>query len=98
MRRSDRIFWGNSCYPHDDIRVANILALISAGHLNQIILSLDICMKGHLLAYGGKGYAYLQREFLPRLKRAGLADEQIRCMTVINPGRALGVRMGAAVF
>ena len=93
----DNIGYVGDGYPHDDVRVANILALISAGHLNQIMLSLDICMKGHLLAYGGKGYAYLQREFLPRLKRAGVTDEQIRCMTVINPGRALGVRMGAAV-
>ncbi len=88
----DNIGYVGDGYPDDDVRVANILALISAGHLNQIMLSLDICMKGHLLAYGGKGYAYLQREFLPRLKRSGVTDEQIRCMTVINPGRALGVR------
>ena len=43
------------------------------------MLSLDICMKNHLLAYGGKGYAYLQRRFLPQL-------------TVINPQRGLGVQ------
>ena len=55
-------------------KIANILELISAGHLDQIMLSLDICMKSHLLAYGGKGYAYLQREFLPALKRAGVTE------------------------
>ena len=73
-------------------KIANILELLSAGHLNQIMLSLDICRKSHLLAYGGKGYAYLQREFLPGLKGAGVTDEQVRCLTVSNPGRALAVR------
>ena len=73
-------------------KIANILELPSAGHLNQIMLSLDICMKSHLLAYRGKGYAYLQREFLPGLKRAGVTDEQVRCLTISNPGRALAVR------
>ena len=88
----DNIGYVGDGYPDDGVRIANILELISAGHLNQIMLSLDICMKSHLLAYGGKGYAYLQREFLPGLKRAGVTDEQVRCLTVSNPGRALAVR------
>ena len=88
----DNIGYVGDGYPDDGIRIANILELISAGHLNQLMLSLDICMKGHLLAYGGKGYAYLQREFLPRLKRAGVTDEHIRCLTVSNPRRALGMQ------
>lgn len=88
----DNIGYVGDGYPDDSVRIANILELISAGHLNQIMLSLDICMKSHLLAYGGKGYAYLQREFLPGLKGAGVTDEQVRCLTVSNPGRALAVR------
>lgn len=88
----DNIGYVGDGYPDDSVRITNVLELISAGHLDQIMLSLDICMKNHLLAYGGKGYAYLQRRFLPQLKSAGVTDEQIFQLTVINPRRALEVQ------
>ena len=85
----DNIGYRGDGYPEDTVRIENIQKLIAGGHLDQLMLSLDICMKDHLLAYGGKGYAYLQRKFLPELRDAGVTDEQIRQMTVLNPRRAL---------
>jgi phosphotriesterase-related protein len=40
-----------------------------------------------LTRYGGFGYAYLQRHFLPRLKRHGVTDSQIMTLMVANPKR-----------
>lgn len=91
----DNIGYVGDGYPDDSIRIKNVLELISAGHLDQTMLSLDICMKSHLSTFGGKGYAYLQRTFLPQLKAAGVTDEQAYAMTVVNPQRALSRRVEA---
>ncbi len=78
-------------YPGDEVRAANVKRLVEEGHLPQILLSGDICMKTHLHAYGGKGYDHVPRKFLPLLKQAGITDAEIHAMTVENPARALDV-------
>jgi predicted metal-dependent phosphotriesterase family hydrolase len=47
------------------------------------------CMKSHLHAYGGNGYDYIFRDFVPRLLRAGLSKEQVQTLLVENPRDAL---------
>lgn len=59
------------------------------GHLRQLLLSHDNCFRSHLVGYGGNGFAYIPTQFGPRLKEAGLGDEQIRVLLVENPRRAL---------
>jgi phosphotriesterase-related protein len=44
-----------------------------------------------LQRYGGNGYAYLARTFLPRLREAGVGDAEIETMTVANPRRLLSI-------
>ena len=66
-----------------------VLRLIGQGFLQRILLSHDVCMKPHLRAYGGQGYAYILTDFVPRLRDAGLSTEQIRTLTVDNPRSAL---------
>ena len=85
----DNIGYQGEGYPRDEVRAENVVKLIANGHLEQIMLSLDVCAKSHLSAYGGKGYAYVQEKFLPRLRSAGVTDDQIAQMTVANPRRAL---------
>jgi predicted metal-dependent phosphotriesterase family hydrolase len=85
----DNIGYAGEGYPDDDARARNILKLIAAGHLERIMLSLDICTKSHLRAYRGKGYAYLQQSFLPRLTALGATEEQVYFLTKANPKRAL---------
>jgi phosphotriesterase-related protein len=48
-----------------------------------------VCYDNSLTAYGGKGYVYLQREFIPKLIEAGVGEEAIQTMTVENPRRLL---------
>ncbi len=78
-------------YPGDEVRAANVKRLVAEGHLSQILLSGDICMKSHLHAFGGKGYDHVPRKFLPLLKQAGITDAGIHAMTIDNPARALDV-------
>jgi predicted metal-dependent phosphotriesterase family hydrolase len=78
-------------YPGDEVRAQNVSALIAEGHLSQILLSGDVCMKSHLHAYEGKGYDHVPRRFLPLLQKKGVTEEAIHAITVSNPARALDV-------
>lgn len=72
--------------------VAVILELLSRGWAERILLSQDVCWKGHLRAYGGAGYAYLPGTFAGVLASAGVSDGDWRTMTEANPRRVLDVR------
>jgi predicted metal-dependent phosphotriesterase family hydrolase len=63
--------------------------LIERGHADRLLLSQDVCHNSQLKAYGGSGYVYLIEVFLPRLRAAGIPDEAIHQMTVLNPARIL---------
>jgi phosphotriesterase-related protein len=43
-----------------------------------------------LTRYGGFGYSYVLRHFVPRLKLHGVSEETIRTMLVDNPRRVFG--------
>jgi len=68
------------------VAIANLFAL---GYGRQILLSQDVFIKMMLCAYGGNGYAHVQRHFLPRLLRHGLAQQDISTLMIDNPRRAL---------
>ena len=38
-----------------------------------------------LTRYGGKGYAFILRHFVDRLKKIGVTEEQIETMLIDNP-------------
>ena len=63
--------------------------LADEGFASQIMLSQDVCHDSQLLSYGGNGYTYLQKTFLPRLLAAGVDQQTIDQMTVKNPARVL---------
>lgn len=70
-------------------RVEWVMNLARKGHLEQILLSHDICLTSLYTASGGVGYTYLFREFVPRLRAAGLGDGEIETLLVANPARML---------
>lgn len=72
--------------------VRNILHLVERGYEKQLLLSQDVCEHTHLAYFGGRGYSYLQKVFLPLLEAAGMDRRTIRQITVDNPRRILGVR------
>jgi phosphotriesterase-related protein len=71
--------------------VDSLCDLLSRGHAERITLSQDVCHDSQLRRYGGNGYAYLAETFLPRLRQAGVHEEEIATMTVANPRRLLTV-------
>ena len=74
--------------PNDGGRMAHVLALIEAGHRDQILLSHDIAYKTSLVKYGGYGYHHLLVNVVPRLRRKGVDDAGLRRLLVDNPRRA----------
>jgi phosphotriesterase-related protein len=74
--------------PNDGGRMAHVLALIEAGHQDQILLSHDIAYKTSLVAYGGYGYHHLLVNVVPRLRAKGVDDAGLERLLVANPARA----------
>jgi phosphotriesterase-related protein len=74
--------------PNDGGRMAHVLALIAAGHRDQILMSHDIAYKTSLVKYGGYGYHHLLVNVVPRLRAKGVDDLGLRRLLVENPGRA----------
>jgi phosphotriesterase-related protein len=92
------IFGGNPFYPlHfgvfdrpcDRERIEQIKGLIREGHVKQILMSQDTCLKSKLVRYGGQGYGHILRNILPQMLARGITKEQIRTMMVENPKRFL---------
>jgi phosphotriesterase-related protein len=88
-------FLGMSFTPlerHGEERIVdNVRELIARGHLERILLSQDVCHDSQLRRYGGNGYTYLADTFLPRLRAAGVSEDEIRTITVDNPRRLLTI-------
>jgi phosphotriesterase-related protein len=74
--------------PNDGGRMAHVLALIEAGHRDQILMSHDIAYKTSLVAYGGYGYHHLLVNVVPRLRAKGVDDAGLTRLLVSNPARA----------
>ncbi len=88
-------FWyadqGVQC-PSEEENARAVARLVAGGFTPQLLLSQDVFLKMMLTRHGGFGYAYLQRHFLPRLRRHGVSDAAIETMLVANPARILAGR------
>lgn len=71
--------------PSDEDAARSIITLVERGYLDRILLSHDVFLKMMLTRYGGNGYAYILRHFLPRLKRHGLDDATLQTLMRDNP-------------
>jgi predicted metal-dependent phosphotriesterase family hydrolase len=88
-------FLGMSFTPterHGEGRVVELLCeLLARGHADRVLLSQDVCHDSQLKRYEGNGYVYLAETFLPRLRAAGVSEQEIETMTVANPRRLLTI-------
>ena len=75
--------------PSDEDNATAIAGLFADGYGSRVLLSQDVFIKMMLCAYGGNGYAHVQRHFLPRLLRHGLSETDLTMLTVDTPHRAL---------
>ena len=62
---------------------------IKTGEISKILLGTDPTRKGFRILSGGKGLDYIQRVFLPELRKAGVTREEIEKITIYNPAEAL---------
>lgn len=70
-------------------RVRAVVALAEAGHLDQVLLSHDVCLTSDLAATGSGGYGFVASTFVPRLRAAGLTEAECQQLVELNPRRAL---------
>ncbi len=84
----DRVVSGVQILP-DEKRLQMALALLEAGHANQLLLSSDFSFERELKKSGGAGYAETLAVFVPKLGAAGVSDSVIRQITADNPRRLL---------
>lgn len=72
-------------HPSDADRVAAIVALVTAGMGDRILLAQDICLKMELESFAGTGYGRIVRETVERLRHAGVAAEDLERMLAGTP-------------
>jgi phosphotriesterase-related protein len=73
--------------PCDRENLRAIASLIRAGYADRLLLASDVFMKIMLRRYGGNGYDYVLRHFVPRLRRVGIGEQTITSLLVDNPRR-----------
>jgi phosphotriesterase-related protein len=71
--------------PSEEDNARAIAGLVKAGFGDKLLLSQDVFLKMMLTHYGGFGYAYVLRHFVPRLRRHGVGEGVIQAMLVSNP-------------
>jgi phosphotriesterase-related protein len=78
---------GRPKYHDDEAEAGIILELLQAGYEKQLLMSLDTT-RARLRSYGGApGLTHILREFIPLLRRYGVAEEQIALFFRENPAR-----------
>jgi len=76
-------------YP-DGWRIEVLKKLIADGFTDQLFISNDMGRKSYLKSYGGgPGWEYVHTKFIPRLKKNGITEEEIKQIFIENPGRFL---------
>ena len=73
--------------PSDEENARAIVKLVEKGYGERVLLSQDIFLKMMLVRFGGFGYGYIMRHFIPRLKRHGLDQATIDLLLQSNPKR-----------
>ena len=81
---------GQNGQDRDEYRADMVVMLRDQGYISQVTLSMDLCSRQELRHYGGYGYAYLFKSFLPLLRNRGITQEEIDRMLGRNPMRILG--------
>ena len=75
--------------PNDAMRLAAIRGVIARGHLDQVLISHDICYRTRLTRWGGHGYGHIFANVVPMMRRRGFSDDEIRAIVEDNPRRLL---------
>lgn len=76
----------------DDRRADLVAQLVKAGHLEHVLISAGaVGARLDGMPRSAHGYAHLLTSFVPKLKKRGLTEAQLRTILQENPGRVLEV-------
>jgi phosphotriesterase-related protein len=70
-----------------EVQVASLRWFISAGLLDKIVISQDVCNLVTLSRYGGYGRTHILKNLTPMFHDYGISDEHLHTMMVENPKR-----------
>lgn len=88
---------GRIKYRPDSDLLELIESVAAAGHLERIVLGLDLGLREYFRSHdGGPGLGYLMRSFVPRLRRR-LGDAAVERILVANPARAFALAPDGSV-
>ena len=77
--------------PSDAQRLALIKQVSDAGYSDKIVIGQDICTNHRLVKYGGHGYGHILENVVPKMRRRGFSEDEIRAITVDNPAAILTI-------
>lgn len=77
--------------PNDGVRLKWLRKLIDRGHLDQILISQDICYRTRLSCFGGHGYGHIFRNVVPMMRRRGFSEVEISTIIEGTPRRLLSM-------
>jgi phosphotriesterase-related protein len=75
--------------PRDTERIECVLRLLEKGYGAQITLAHDICTRIQFHHYGGWGWDHILTNIVPRLRHAGVSEQELDIMLVKTPQRLL---------
>ncbi|WP_022728304.1 phosphotriesterase family protein [Fodinicurvata sediminis] len=78
--------------PNDGARLKFIRTLIEHGHMDQIVISQDICYRTRLSQFGGHGYAHIFKNVLPLMRERNFTENEIEAILVRTPRRILTIQ------
>ena len=93
--------WGevhdqDTAIPTDEQRLDRIERLVEWGHEDRVLVAHDVCFRSMLAGGGGKGFAHLLENIVPRMRRRGMGGRLVQKLLVDNPARALAFPQRAA--
>jgi phosphotriesterase-related protein len=86
----DELDYGAVAMPTDEERLSATLELIGLGHGDRLVHAHDVCTKTQLRRWGGAGFDHLPRIVAPRMRAAGLDDEEVHRQLAGNVTALLG--------
>ncbi|MBM3949453.1 MAG: hypothetical protein FJ312_09525 [SAR202 cluster bacterium] len=76
--------------PVNDVqRMESLEYLISEGLGDRIVIAHDVCTKADTTRHGGKGYAHILENIVPRMRKRGFTQKQLDAILIHNPAKAL---------
>ncbi|MFC1893621.1 phosphotriesterase [Chloroflexota bacterium] len=88
----DHVGWEDTSVPHavpDERRVELVKAMVDAGFAERIVLSCNAIGHAIDVPQPGHSFGHLLKNFVPKLKKAGVSDSTIDTILIENPKRIL---------